>query len=43
VDELPDVIEGGFALIVIVGAEFDVTVTVVVAEAVPPGPVAAAV
>jgi predicted tellurium resistance membrane protein TerC len=43
VDELPDVIEVGFAVIVTVGAEFVVTVTVAVAEVVPPAPVAAAV
>jgi hypothetical protein len=43
VDELPDVTEEGFALIVTVGAGFGVTVTVAVVEVVPPFPVAAAV
>jgi hypothetical protein len=36
-------IEVGFAVIVTVGAGFDVTVTVVTADIFPPGPVAAAV
>ena len=43
VDELPDVIVVGFAMMVTVGAEIDVTVTTAVAEIVPPAPVAAAV
>jgi hypothetical protein len=37
------VIEAGLALIVTVGAGFAVTVTVAIAEALPPAPVAAAV
>jgi hypothetical protein len=41
VDELPEVIEAGFATRVTVGEEFVVTVTVAVA--VPPVPVAVAV
>jgi hypothetical protein len=43
VDELPDVIVVGFAMMVTVAAEIDVTVTTAVAEIVPPVPVAAAV
>jgi hypothetical protein len=43
VDELPDVIEAGFAIRVTVGAGFGVTVKVVTAEALPPAPVAATV
>ena len=43
VDELPDVIEVGFALIVIVGAGAAVTVTVAVAVALPPTPIAVAI
>jgi hypothetical protein len=45
VDEPPAVIEAGDAEIVTVGAlfEVDVTVTVALAELVPPAPVAAAV
>jgi hypothetical protein len=42
-DEPPDGIEAGLAAIVTVGAGFDVTVTVAVAEVFPPEPVAAAV
>jgi hypothetical protein len=41
VDELPDVIEAGFAVMLTVGAGD--TVTVVLAEAFPPAPVAVAV
>jgi hypothetical protein len=43
VDELPEVIEVGFAVMLTVGAGFAVTVTTAVAEVLPPGPVAAAV
>jgi hypothetical protein len=45
VDDFPEAIEVGFATMVTVGAGFviEVTVTVAVAEAVPPAPVAAAV
>jgi hypothetical protein len=45
VDELPDTIEVGFAVMVTVGAgvEIAVTVTVAVAEMLPPAPLAAAV
>jgi hypothetical protein len=43
VDELPDVIEVGFAVMLTVGGWFAVTVTVVFAEVFPPGPVAVAV
>ena len=43
VDELPATIVAGFAEMVTVGAGFADTVTVVVAVAVPPGPVALAV
>jgi hypothetical protein len=43
VDELPAVIELGLAVMVTVGAGFGVTVTVVLAETVPPAPVATAV
>jgi hypothetical protein len=43
VDELPAVIDVGFADIVTVGAEVEVTVTVAVAEATPPAPVAVTV
>jgi hypothetical protein len=43
IDELPDVIEAGLALMPMVGEGFAVTVTVAVAEALPPIPVAEAV
>jgi hypothetical protein len=45
VDELPETIEVGFAMMLTVGAGFviEVTVTVAVAEVFPPVPVAAAV
>jgi hypothetical protein len=43
VDEFPGAIDVGFATIVTVGAGLDVTVTVAVAEMVPPAPVAVAV
>lgn len=43
VDELPDMIDAGLAMIVTVGAGFAVTVIVAVADAFPPGPFAAAV
>jgi hypothetical protein len=43
IDELPAVIDVGFAEIVRVGAGFTVTVTVVAAEIVPPGPFEVAV
>lgn len=43
VDELPEVIELGLAVICTVGAGFGVTDTVTVAEIVPPSPVAVAV
>jgi hypothetical protein len=43
VDELPDAMEVGFAVMVTVGAAAGTTVTVAVAEVVPPAPVAAAV
>jgi hypothetical protein len=43
VDEFPEMIEVGFALMLTVGTGFAVTVTVELAEAFPPGPVAAAV
>jgi hypothetical protein len=43
VDELPDAIEPGLAVICTVGAGLDVTVTVAVAVAFPPLPVAVAV
>jgi hypothetical protein len=43
VDELPEVIEAGFAVMVIVGAGFGVTVTAVLADVFPPAPVAVAV
>ena len=42
-DELPDVIEAGLAVIVTVGVGFGVTVTVVVAEVFALDPVAVAV
>jgi hypothetical protein len=42
VDELPEVIEAGLAVMLTVGAGFGVTVTVTVAEVFPPDPVAAA-
>jgi hypothetical protein len=44
VDEFPEVIEEGFATMVTVGAgvETAVTVTIAVAEVLPPAPVAAA-
>jgi hypothetical protein len=43
VEEFPDVIDVGLAMMVTVGARLDVTVTMTVAEIVPPAPVAAAV
>ena len=43
VDELPATTVVGFPAMVTVGAGFDVTVTVAFADAVPPGPDAAAV
>ena len=43
VDELPDMIEGGLAVIVTVGAGFAVTVIIAVADAFPSGPIATAV
>jgi hypothetical protein len=43
IDELPDVIEAGLAVMLMLGAGFAVTVTVAVAEAVPPVPLADAV
>jgi len=43
VDEFPEAIDAGFAVMVTVGAGFAVTVTVAVAVIVPPGPVAVAV
>jgi hypothetical protein len=43
VDEFPEIIDVGLAMMVTVGAEFCVTVTVVAAEALPPEPVAFAV
>jgi len=43
VDDCPDVIVSGFAVICTVGAGFAVTVTVTVAEAFPPAPEAEAV
>ena len=43
VDVLPDAIEAGFAVIVMVGAGIAVTVTTAVAVTVPPAPVAVAV
>jgi hypothetical protein len=43
VDEPPDMMEPGLAVICTVGAGFGVTVTVTVADAVPPAPVAVAV
>jgi hypothetical protein len=43
VDELPAVIEAGLAVMFTVGGGFGVTVTVAVAEAFPPAPVATAV
>jgi hypothetical protein len=45
VDELPDTIDVGLAVMVTVGAGFEtaVTVTIAVAEVFPPDPVAAAV
>jgi hypothetical protein len=42
-DELPKIIEVGFAAMLTVGAGFVVTVTVVAAEVFPPAPVATAV
>jgi hypothetical protein len=42
VDEPPDVIEVGFAVMLMVGAGMVVTVTIAVAEVLPPVPVAAA-
>jgi hypothetical protein len=43
IDELPDVIEAGLAVMLIVGEGFAVTVTVAVAEAFTPVPAAEAV
>jgi hypothetical protein len=43
IDELPDVIEAGLAVMPMVGEGFAVTVTVAVAEVLPPIPVAEAV
>jgi predicted S18 family serine protease len=43
VDEPPDAIEAGLAVIVTPGGGFAVTVTVVAAEVLPPAPVAIAV
>jgi hypothetical protein len=43
VDELPDVMVVGFAVIVTDGAGFSVTLTVVVTDSFPPGPEAVAV
>jgi hypothetical protein len=43
VDELPDAIDVGFAVMLTVGAGLDVTVTVVTAEVLPPAPDAVAV
>ena len=43
VDEFPDAIDAGFAVMVTVGAGFGVTVTIAVALVVPPGPAAVAV
>jgi hypothetical protein len=43
VDELPEVIDVGFAVMLTVGAGFGVTVTVVAVEVFPPAPVADAV
>jgi hypothetical protein len=42
-DELPETIDVGFAVMLTVGAAGGTTVTVAVAEAVPPGPVAVVV
>jgi hypothetical protein len=42
-DELPDVMEVGFAMMLTVGGAFAVTVNVALAEVVPPAPVAPAV
>jgi hypothetical protein len=43
IDELPELIEMGFAETVTAGAGFVVTVTIAIAEAFPPAPVAEAV
>jgi hypothetical protein len=43
VDEFPEMTDVGLAVILTVGAGFAVTVTVELAEAFPPGPVAVAV
>jgi hypothetical protein len=43
VDEFPEITDVGLAVILTVGAGFAVTVTVELAEAFPPGPVAVAV
>jgi hypothetical protein len=43
VEELPATIAVGFAEMVTVGTGFEVTVTVAITEALPPGPVAVAV
>jgi hypothetical protein len=43
VDEVPEAIDAGFAVMPTVGAGFDVIVTVVLADVFPPAPVAAAV
>jgi hypothetical protein len=42
-DELPDAIEVGFAVMLTVGGGFELTVRVALAEVFPPAPVAAAV
>jgi hypothetical protein len=43
VDEFPEVIEVGFAVMLTVAAGLEVTVTVALAEVFPPAPVAVAV
>jgi len=43
VDEPPDVIDVGFAVMLTVGGGLEVTVTVALAEVFPPAPVAVAV
>jgi hypothetical protein len=43
VDEFPETIDVGFAVMLTVGARIALTVTVAVAEVFPPGPIAAAV
>jgi xanthosine utilization system XapX-like protein len=42
-DELPEEMEAGLALMLTVGAGFEVTVTVALADVLPPAPVAVAV